>query len=205
MSLLKERMQHPRHLGAMPDADAVGAVGNPACGDVVTIYLRFAGDRIDEARFESIGSAYQLATASVLCDCVLGETALEARARGPGCVLKRLPDLPERYQYLARLSIEALQRALDGRSGETGPERGAAAHRGLTPDEAKRFLESLMQPGKKWRTVEIEAMAQADHVALPGGTARFLAGLRKAGELEAEMDVETRSWVWFRPEGGPAP
>lgn len=93
-------MREPLHQGAIPHADAVGAVGNPACGDVVTLYLDIEDGVVRQAGFESVGSVYQLATASVLCDCVLGGDLRQARQRTPTCILERLPDLPARHRYL---------------------------------------------------------------------------------------------------------
>jgi len=192
--LLQDRMRRPTHLGVMEDADARGAVGNPACGDVVTLYLRIRDGRIEDASFESIGSAYQLATASVLCDCVSGNTVAEARARGPDCVLKRLPDLPRRFHYLAHLAVDALALALD--DWEHG--RGEAAPVEAADDGAAReFVDRLLQEGGRWSTLEVEAMARGGGVPLPPPPVRFLSTLRREGRIQGEMDVARRSWVWW--------
>lgn len=190
-------MAAPRHHGDLPDATHVGAVGNPACGDVVTLYLRIGEDDVvEEARFESIGSPYQLATADVLCDCVTGETVAEAEARGPECVLKRLPDLPEGQRYLARLAIDALRRALAGRA-EADPEADALPS--LSQADSRRFVERHLKSRGRLRTMEMHALAESEGVALPGSTLRCLAGLRQEGVIQGEMDVEGRSWSWWSP------
>lgn len=197
VSLLEERIRTPLHQGIMHDADAKGAVGNPACGDVVTVYLRIRDGRIEAASFESIGSAYQLATASVLCDCIAGQTVDEASARGPNCVLKRLPDLPTNKRYLARLAIDALQRAFaDHAARQAGGATRVEGRRPVEGDEAESFVLGLLANGRPWGTQEILAMAAADRVKLPSPVARFLAGLRRRGIIEGQMDPATRSWRW---------
>ena len=186
-------MRSPVHLGALPDASAVGAVGNPACGDVVTIHLRIEDDRITAASFESMGSAYQLATASVLCDCVLGQTPDEAAARTPACITDKLPDLPPRFQYLARLGVDALQRAIrTWRRGDAPPVDDGADEAG-----GRAFVLRILGNGKRWSTREIEAMARADAVGLPRPLARFLSELRRDGVIEGELDMERRGWAWW--------
>ncbi len=194
VSLLEQRLQEPAHLGPMESPSAVGAVGNPACGDVVTLYLRIEDGRIRQASFESIGSRYQLATASVLCDCVLGQKLEEAKQRGPDCVLKRLPDLPARNRYLAHLAIDALQRAIYRYESKT-PAVHSDALRELDEEQARAFVRTLLG-ARPMATLEVEAMAEAEGYRLPGGTARFLSRLRKEGLIVSRMSDDMRSWRW---------
>ncbi len=193
MTLLQERIDEPLHLGPMDDPSAVGAVGNPACGDVVTLYLRIDDGAITEASFESIGSKYQLATASVLCDCVVGNRLDAARLRTPDCVLEKLPDLPRRNRYLAHLAIDALRRALDRyeRGSETQTDDLAV----LADDDGERFVVTLLA-ARPMGTLEVEAMVAADGFRLPGGAARFLSRLRRQGLIESAMSEDHRSWRW---------
>jgi len=189
-------MRTPLHQGAIPHADAVGAVGNPACGDVVTLYLGIDDGVVRRAGFESVGSVYQLATASVLCDCVLGGDLRQARERTPDCVLEKLPDLPARHRYLARLAVEALGRALDQyERGGSPPEAGGES---LDADAARRLVVSLLGDGRRWSTREVEARVQAEGYRLPEAPVRFLSRLRREGAIEAAMDVEHRAWQWWR-------
>ena len=198
-------MREPVHLGPLPAATAVGAVGNPACGDVVTLYLDIREERIHDASFESMGSAYQLATASVMCDCVIGQTVAEARRRTPRCVLGKLPDLPERHRYLARLAVEALNRALDvhERQGE-GHEDVRSTVRALDEDAALAFVHALLDNGRRWSTREIDAMARAEGISLPGSTLRCLTRLRRTGAIAGDLDLPRRLWMWWLPGGSGA-
>lgn len=205
VSLLQERMQHPAHHGRLEDATGVGAVGNPACGDVVTLHIRCEPPTEDgevvAASFESMGSAYQLATASVLVDCVVGGTAHQARERTPDCVLKRLPDLPRNKRYLARLALEALGRALDDQARRARPgEPDREPLTPLSPDAARGLVLDLLGNGRKWGTREIDAMARADGHCFPGPTVRFLADLRADGVIDGAIDAGAQSWRWWRPD-----
>ncbi len=193
MTLLQDRIDEPLHLGPMVGPSAVGAVGNPACGDVVTLYLRIDEGTIQEASFESIGSKYQLATASVLCDCVVGQRIDEARARTPHCVLEKLPDLPDRNRYLAHLAIDALRRALDRFEKGTTTEHEDLAE--LNAEDGQNFVMTLLA-ARPMGTLEVEAMVAADGSRLPGGAARFLSKLRRAGLIKSAMSDDRRSWRW---------
>lgn len=194
--MLQQRIREPLHQGALQGADAVGAVGNPACGDVVTLYLGIEDGVIRRAGFESIGSVYQLATASVLCDCVLGGDLRQARERTPTCVLEKLPDLPQRHRYLARLAIEALGRALDQFENKAIPlQEGETC---LDPEAARTLVLALLGDGRRWSTRELEARVQAEGGRLPEAPVRFLSRLRRDGEVAGKMDVEHRVWQWWR-------
>jgi nitrogen fixation NifU-like protein len=192
VSLLQERMRHPTNLGAPVGTNHSGAVGNPACGDVLTMYLRIVDGRIEAAGFESMGTAYGVATASVLCDCITGQTPDEARARGPACVLEKLPDLPERHRYLARLAIDSLRLALRQDGALPRPDGGA-----VDTDGARSFVRRVVGNGKRWTTQQVVAMADAEAIILPDAPARFLADMAKRGLIQCEMDVERKSMVWF--------
>jgi len=170
-------------------------VGNPACGDVITIYIRLDGDKIAQAGFQSMGSVYQLATASVLCDCVTGQTIVEARARTPTCILEKLPDLPERHRYLARLALEAMQSALsEAEKGDRPRETPARTY--LESREATRWMESLLAQGPKY-TAEVDDAIRTAGVLLPRSTLKFLSQLRADGIIDGAMDLEARSWRWW--------
>ncbi len=184
-------MRTPTNWGPLDGASTVGAVGNPACGDVVTIYLRIQDGTIEAASFESMGSAYQLATASVLCDCVTGQDIAGARARTPECVLEKLPDLPQRHRYLARLALDGLQKALDALEDPKPPAPGPVDESG-----GRAFVVRILGNGKAWTTREIEAMAEAEAIDLPQPTVAFLARLKESQVIDGAMDVARRSMVW---------
>lgn len=119
----------PRCMGKLADATHEGSDANRLCGDAVTIRLRVAGGRIDEARFEGEGCAISQASASMLAEALCGKriddaallasdlrSALEAAgvpAPGLAGLLAGVRAFPERISC-ALLSIHALERALSG-------------------------------------------------------------------------------------------
>ena len=99
-------------IGPLLDADCVGRAGNPLCGDVVTVYLRLKGDRVEAARFEARGCAALLAAAHALSDAVEGRTMMEALRVDVGSLVGRIPEYPRSATACANLAREALHRAL---------------------------------------------------------------------------------------------
>lgn len=110
-------MRTPLHHGPMAAADGVGAVGNPACGDVVTVHVRVHDGAVTEASFESMGSPFQLATASVLCDVAKGRSMDDVLVMTARPVIDRLDGLPRAKYHLARLAVDALQAAVRDAQG----------------------------------------------------------------------------------------
>lgn len=193
-------MRHPQHEGPMEDATVTGVVGNPACGDVLHLHLRMDGDIVQSASYESLGSVYQLATADVLCDCIEGRDLASAKKRSRFCVLEKLPDLPRNKQYLARLAVDALQRAI--RRYEAGDE-GAVTEEELDVLEgaaAQTFILDLLSAPRKWGTGEIESLARAEGVKLAPSPIRVLMQMRKDGVLTGELQVAYGAWRWWRTD-----
>jgi len=112
VTLLEERLRNPVHKGGAAAGLCRAEAGNPACGDVLELRLRVEGGVVREAGFECLGSPYQQAVASVLCDVVAGLTVHAARGLGAEDVLQRIPDLPARHRHLARIGVDALRAAL---------------------------------------------------------------------------------------------
>lgn len=180
-------MRQPRHLGRPDGTTHEGSVGNPACGDVLTLHLRIEAGRIQAAGFDSMGSAYGLAVADVLCDHLHGVPAddLPDATR----LLALLPDLAQRHRYLARLAVDALQAALHPRPAREVPE-------GIDLDGARSFIRRILGNGQAWSTPQVVAMAEAEALELPDAPARLLAQMAKDGVLRGEMDVDARQMVW---------
>ncbi len=195
-TLLQERMSAPVHHGPLDDATVVASLGNPACGDVLTLHLRLVGDTVAAASFESLGSPYQLATASVLCDCIVGGTLESARARSPTCVLEKLPDLPRNARYLARLAVDVLHKALDEGEGKDVSEPCGDGRRRMGRGEAEAWLRGLLQDGAALPASAIDDEAVKQGVCLPGSTLQFLSVLRREGTAASDADATTKQWLW---------
>ena len=118
-----EHFQHPRNVGEIPDADGVGKVGNPACGDIMALYIKVADGRIVDARFKTFGCGAAIATSSMVTELVKGKTIEEALKISKGTVADALEGLPPTKMHCSNLAEDALKAAIEDyleRRGEKG-------------------------------------------------------------------------------------
>jgi nitrogen fixation protein NifU and related proteins len=80
LEMMLDHYQNPRHYGEMPDADISLQGGNPGCGDIVTIFLKFDGDRLVDISFTGNGCTISQASASLLTETVMGFTKEQIQA-----------------------------------------------------------------------------------------------------------------------------
>lgn len=131
-----ELIRNPRNLGELPDADAVGSVGNSACGEFMRVWVKFKEQNgrkvIDRASFQSFGCETAIAVASLATELIRDKTAEEALAMSGSELTGELGPLPPMKIHCAELVEGALRSALEpgSASGETAPT-GAAVSGGL--------------------------------------------------------------------------
>ena len=109
-----EHFTNPRNVGEIPNADGVGTVGHPVCGDVVRIYIRVDGARkvILDAKFKTFGCTTAIATSSVATEMIKGKTIEEALALKNEDVAKALGGLPPIKMHCSVLAEDALRAAV---------------------------------------------------------------------------------------------
>jgi nitrogen fixation NifU-like protein len=117
-----ELFREPRNLGRIDDADAFAQAGSPACGDVISIYLRIRDGVIEEAKFESYGCAANIAAASVLTEIVKGKSLEEAWNIDWQQIADELGGLPPVKKHCSILAVGALRRAIRRYFGDNLPE-----------------------------------------------------------------------------------
>ena len=115
----KEVISHfkkPNNQGTIKKADAVGQVGNAACGDVMKIYLKFSdfndGKIVKDIKFETLGCAAAIAVSSAYTDRIKGKTLEEALAITKDDVVNDLGGLPPAKIHCSMLAIDAFKEAL---------------------------------------------------------------------------------------------
>ena len=109
---LLDYFRNPRNLGPMDDADVIASAGSPACGDMITFYLKVKGEAIERITFESYGCASNIATASYLTELVQGK-GLEAAFFTPWKkIAEDLGGLPAVKAHCGILAVGALQRTI---------------------------------------------------------------------------------------------
>jgi len=104
---------NPQNVGEIPDADGVGTVGNPVCGDMMTIYLKIKDDRIEDIKFKTFGCGAAIATSSMVTIMAKGKTLDEALKITRDDVAKELDGLPPQKMHCSNLAAEALTAAIE--------------------------------------------------------------------------------------------
>jgi nitrogen fixation NifU-like protein len=108
-----EHFMDPHNMGDMSDANGVGTVGNPVCGDVMKIYLKIEDNRIVDARFKTFGCGAAIATSSMITDLVKGKTIEEALAVTNKAVAEALDGLPPIKMHCSVLAEEGVRAAIE--------------------------------------------------------------------------------------------
>jgi nitrogen fixation NifU-like protein len=109
---VKDHFFNPRNVGEIKDADGVGTVGNPSCGDVMTIYIKVKNDRITDIKFKTYGCAAAVASSSIATEMVKGKTLDEALKLTRDDVAKELGGLPAVKLHCSNLASDALREAI---------------------------------------------------------------------------------------------
>ena len=108
-----EHFTNPRNVGTIEDADGVGEVGNPACGDMMTFYIKVRDDRLADVKFKTFGCGAAIAVSSMVSEMAMGKTIAEARKITPEIVAKELGGLPKQKMHCSNLGAQALNKAID--------------------------------------------------------------------------------------------
>jgi len=107
-----EHFKNPKNQGTISNADAIGEVGNPTCGDVMKIYLKIKDDKIEDIKFETLGCAAAIAVSSAFTEIVKGKTIDEAMKITKDKIVKALGGLPAPKIHCSMLAVEALHKAI---------------------------------------------------------------------------------------------
>lgn len=108
-----DHFRNPRNMGRMEDADGIGKVGNPVCGDVMWIYIKVKDNRIVDVSFETFGCAAAIATSSMATELVKGKTIEEALEITNKAVAAALDGLPPIKLHCSLLAEEGIKAAID--------------------------------------------------------------------------------------------
>lgn len=109
---LMEHFRNPRNMGKIENADGVGKVGNPICGDVMYLYIKVKDNRIDDIKFETFGCAAAIGTSSMITELAKGKTLDEAMKITNQNVASELGGLPPIKMHCSVLAADALKAAI---------------------------------------------------------------------------------------------
>jgi nitrogen fixation NifU-like protein len=108
-----EHYQNPHNVGEIENANGVGTVGNPVCGDMMKITINVHDDRIEEVKFKTFGCGAAIATTSMVTELVKGKTLEEALQVTNQDVVEALGGLPPIKQHCSLLAEEAIKAAIE--------------------------------------------------------------------------------------------
>jgi nitrogen fixation NifU-like protein len=108
-----EHFSNPRNVGVIEDADGVGTVGNPVCGDLMTIYIKVKDNIIEDIKFKTFGCGAAIATSSMVTEMAMGKTIEEALKISRNDVADELEGLPPVKMHCSNLAADALKAAID--------------------------------------------------------------------------------------------
>ena len=124
-----DHFRNPRNVGVIEDADGVGEVGNPLCGDIMTIYLKIDNDTIEDIKFQTFGCGSAIAVSSMLTEIATGKTIEDAKNITNKDVAEALEGLPKNKLHCSNLGADALQMAIkDYEDRKSGKKRTKPVH-----------------------------------------------------------------------------
>ena len=110
--IVMDHFERPRNSGTLEDADAVGYMTNPVCGDTLLLMLRIDEGRIVDVRWQSDGCAASIAASSLLSELATGASVAEAGAMTREAIVEALGGLPASKLHASVLAADALHHAL---------------------------------------------------------------------------------------------
>jgi nitrogen fixation protein NifU and related proteins len=112
----KKVMDHfmsPRNVGEIKDADGIGEVGNPVCGDMMSFYIKVKDNKIDDVKFKTFGCGAAIAVSSMVSEMAKGKTLDEALKISNKDVAGELGGLPKHKLHCSNLGADALHKAIE--------------------------------------------------------------------------------------------
>lgn len=103
---------HPRNVGTIEDADAIGEVGNAKCGDIMKMYLKIKEGTIEDVKFETFGCGSAIASSSMATEMIKGKPLTEALGLTNQAVTEALDGLPAYKLHCSVLAEQAIKAAV---------------------------------------------------------------------------------------------
>ncbi len=112
--VVMDHFTNPRNVGEIEDADGVGEVGNPVCGDMMTFYIKVGEDgRLEDVKFKTFGCGAAIAVSSMVSEMAKGKTVEEALEITRDDVARELGGLPKQKMHCSNLGADALHKAIE--------------------------------------------------------------------------------------------
>ena len=108
-----DHFSNPRNIGEIENADGVGEVGNPVCGDMMSFYINVRDNKIADIKFKTFGCVAAIAVSSMVTEMALGKTLDEAKKITKKSVAESLDGLPKEKMHCSNLGADALNKAIE--------------------------------------------------------------------------------------------
>ncbi len=108
-----EHFTNPKNVGEIENADGVGQVGNPTCGDIMKMYIKVKDNVIEDIKFKTFGCGAAIATSSMATELAKGKTIEEAEKLTNKIIAEALGGLPGTKMHCSNLAADALHKAID--------------------------------------------------------------------------------------------
>ena len=108
-----EHFSNPKNAGDIVNADGVGEVGNPVCGDMMTFFIKVDDDRLSEVKFKTFGCVAAIAVSSMVSEMATNKTLKEAKQITKKAVAEALDGLPKEKMHCSNLGAKALAKAIE--------------------------------------------------------------------------------------------
>jgi len=108
-----EHFANPRNVGEIEDADGVGTVGNPVCGDLMSFFIKVKDDHLEDVKFKTFGCGAAIAVSSIVSEMAKGKTVEEALRITNKMVVEELGGLPRNKLHCSNLGADALHKAIE--------------------------------------------------------------------------------------------
>ena len=108
-----EHFSNPRNIGEIENADGVGEVGNPVCGDMMSFYINVEDNKITDVKFKTFGCVAAIAVSSMVTEMAMGKTLEEAKKITKKSVAESLDGLPKEKMHCSNLGADALAKAIE--------------------------------------------------------------------------------------------
>ncbi len=108
-----DHFMNPRNVGEIKDANGIGEVGNPRCGDIMKMYIKVKDDVIEDVKFLTFGCGAAVATSSIITEMIKGKTLEEALKTSNRNVAEELDGLPPVKMHCSNLAEQAVKKAIE--------------------------------------------------------------------------------------------
>jgi nitrogen fixation NifU-like protein len=141
-----EHFMDPKNVGVLKDADGVGQVGNPVCGDMMTFYIKVKDDHLADVKFQTFGCGAAIAVSSMVSEMAMGKSLDEAMKITNQDVADELGGLPGNKMHCSNLGADALHKAIDDfRSDDTADAKPLSGKKEKEEESCCPYCEGPME------------------------------------------------------------